>query len=45
MKKELDLAIARHMGVHELAVMAHYRPTLAEIWTYPAADLAARILA
>jgi hypothetical protein len=31
------------MTVHELAVMPHYHPTLAEIWTYPAESLAEQI--
>jgi len=29
--------------VHELAAMPHYHPTLAEIWTYPAEELAAQV--
>jgi hypothetical protein len=28
-----------------LAAMPHYHPTLAEIWTYPAAELAEKIAA
>ena len=32
------------MTVHELAAMPHYHPTLAEIWTYPAEELAEKIL-
>ena len=32
----------KHMSVQELATMPHYHPTLAEIWTYPAEELAAR---
>jgi len=28
---------------YELAVMPHYHPTLAEIWTYPAEELAGQI--
>ncbi|HEX7469811.1 MAG TPA: hypothetical protein VF437_03620 [Verrucomicrobiae bacterium] len=31
------------MAVHELAAMPHYHPTLAEIWTYPAEELAEKI--
>ena len=31
------------MTVHELAAMPHYHPTLAEIWTYPAEELADQI--
>jgi pyruvate/2-oxoglutarate dehydrogenase complex dihydrolipoamide dehydrogenase (E3) component len=37
---EIVAAMARRMTVHELAVMPHYHPTLAEIWTYPAEELA-----
>ncbi|MBI3879485.1 MAG: dihydrolipoyl dehydrogenase [Verrucomicrobia bacterium] len=33
-------AMARRMTVRELAAMPHYHPTLAEIWTYPAEELA-----
>jgi pyruvate/2-oxoglutarate dehydrogenase complex dihydrolipoamide dehydrogenase (E3) component len=40
---EIVAAMAKHMTVHELAVMPHYHPTLAEIWTYPAEELAAQI--
>jgi len=31
------------MTVHELAAVPHYHPTLAEIWTYPAEELALEI--
>jgi len=37
---EINAAMAKRMTVHELAVMPHYHPTLAEIWTYPAEELA-----
>ena len=40
---EIIAAMAKRMTVHELAVMPHYHPTLAEIWTYPAEVLAAKI--
>ena len=40
---EIVAAMAKDMTVHELAVMPHYHPTLAEIWTYPAEELAAQI--
>lgn len=40
---EIIAAMTRRMTVHELAVMPHYHPTLAEIWTYPAEELAAQI--
>jgi dihydrolipoamide dehydrogenase len=36
-------AMAKHMTVRELAAMPHYHPTLAEIWTYPAEELAEKI--
>ena len=42
---EIITAMAKRMTVQELAVMPHYHPTLAEIWTYPAEELAARIQA
>jgi pyruvate/2-oxoglutarate dehydrogenase complex dihydrolipoamide dehydrogenase (E3) component len=37
---EIAAAMAKRMTVKELAVMPHYHPTLAEIWTYPAEELA-----
>jgi len=40
---EIVAAMAKRMKVHELAAMPHYHPTLAEIWTYPAEELAAQI--
>ncbi|HTY88836.1 MAG TPA: dihydrolipoyl dehydrogenase [Candidatus Acidoferrum sp.] len=40
---EIAAAMAKRMTVHELAAMPHYHPTLAEIWTYPAEELAAEI--
>ena len=40
---EIITAMANRMTVHELATTPHYHPTLAEIWTYPAEELAARI--
>ncbi len=40
---EITVALARRMTVHELAAVPHYHPTLAEIWTYPAEELAAQI--
>ena len=38
---EIIAAMAKRMTVRELAAMPHYHPTLAEIWTYPAEELAA----
>jgi pyruvate/2-oxoglutarate dehydrogenase complex dihydrolipoamide dehydrogenase (E3) component len=40
---EIVAAMAKHMTVKELAGMPHYHPTLAEIWTYPAEELAEKI--
>ncbi len=40
---EIVAVMAKRMTVHELAAMPHYHPTLAEIWTYPAEELAERI--
>jgi pyruvate/2-oxoglutarate dehydrogenase complex dihydrolipoamide dehydrogenase (E3) component len=40
---EIIAAMHKRMTVFELAAMPHYHPTLAEIWTYPAEELAARI--
>ncbi|MGB7767255.1 MAG: FAD-dependent oxidoreductase, partial [Verrucomicrobiia bacterium] len=40
---EIVVAMAKRMAVHELAATPHYHPTLAEIWTYPAEELAGQI--
>ncbi|HTJ01015.1 MAG TPA: NAD(P)/FAD-dependent oxidoreductase [Dongiaceae bacterium] len=40
---EINVAMAKRMTVHEFAVVPHYHPTLAEIWTYPAEELAEKI--
>jgi pyruvate/2-oxoglutarate dehydrogenase complex dihydrolipoamide dehydrogenase (E3) component len=40
---EIVAAMSMRMTVHELAAMPHYHPTLAEIWTYPAEELAEKI--
>jgi pyruvate/2-oxoglutarate dehydrogenase complex dihydrolipoamide dehydrogenase (E3) component len=40
---EIVTAMAKCMTVHELAATPHYHPTLAEIWTYPAEELAEKI--
>jgi pyruvate/2-oxoglutarate dehydrogenase complex dihydrolipoamide dehydrogenase (E3) component len=37
---EIVAAMRGGLTVEELAVMPHYHPTLAEIWTYPAEELA-----
>ena len=41
---ELIAAMHKRMTVRELATMPHYHPTLAEIWTYPAEELADKIV-
>ncbi|HZR17144.1 MAG TPA: dihydrolipoyl dehydrogenase [Verrucomicrobiae bacterium] len=40
---EIVAAMHKRMTVQELAAMPHYHPTLAEIWTYPADDLAEQV--
>jgi pyruvate/2-oxoglutarate dehydrogenase complex dihydrolipoamide dehydrogenase (E3) component len=40
---EIIAAMHQRMTVHELAAMPHYHPTLAEIWTYPAEELAGKV--
>jgi pyruvate/2-oxoglutarate dehydrogenase complex dihydrolipoamide dehydrogenase (E3) component len=40
---EIVAAMHARMTVHQLAAMPHYHPTLAEIWTYPAEELADQI--
>jgi len=40
---EISVAMANRMTVHEFAATPHYHPTLAEIWTYPAEELADQI--
>ena len=40
---EIIAAMHKRMTVHELAAMPHYHPTLAEIWTYPAEELAGQV--
>jgi dihydrolipoamide dehydrogenase len=42
---EIIAAMHKRMTVQELAAMPHYHPTLAEIWTYPAEELAAQVSA
>jgi pyruvate/2-oxoglutarate dehydrogenase complex dihydrolipoamide dehydrogenase (E3) component len=37
---EIIAAMSHRMTARELALLPHYHPTLAEIWTYPAAALA-----
>ncbi len=40
---EIVAAMSKRMTVHELAAMPHYHPTLAEIWSYPAEELAEKV--
>ncbi|MBE7504468.1 MAG: NAD(P)/FAD-dependent oxidoreductase [Verrucomicrobiales bacterium] len=40
---EIVVAMHGRMTVGQLASLPHYHPTLAEIWTYPAEQLASRI--
>jgi len=40
---EIVAAMHSRMTVRDLAAMPHYHPTLAEIWTYPAEELADQI--
>ena len=42
---ELTAALAKRMTAAELAALPHYHPTLAEIWTYPAEELAEQVAA
>jgi pyruvate/2-oxoglutarate dehydrogenase complex dihydrolipoamide dehydrogenase (E3) component len=37
---EIGVAMAARMTARQLAAVPHYHPTLAEIWTYPAEELA-----
>ena len=36
----MTVALARRMTTGEFAALPHYHPTLAEIWTYPAEEIA-----
>jgi dihydrolipoamide dehydrogenase len=40
---EIIAAMHKRMTVQELSAMPHYHPTLAEIWTYPAEELAGQV--
>jgi pyruvate/2-oxoglutarate dehydrogenase complex dihydrolipoamide dehydrogenase (E3) component len=40
---EIVAAMAGRLTVHQFANMPHYHPTLAEIWSYPAEELAEKI--
>ena len=37
---EIVVAMAFHATANQLAKVPHYHPTLSEIWTYPAEDIA-----
>lgn len=39
---EIVVAMAFHATAAQLAAIPHYHPTLSEIWTYPAEEIAAR---
>ena len=40
---EIVAAMHKRMTAQELATMPHYHPTLAEIWTYPAEEIAGQL--
>jgi pyruvate/2-oxoglutarate dehydrogenase complex dihydrolipoamide dehydrogenase (E3) component len=40
---EIVVAMAGRMTVHQFVAIPHYHPTLSEIWTYPAEELALQI--
>jgi pyruvate/2-oxoglutarate dehydrogenase complex dihydrolipoamide dehydrogenase (E3) component len=40
---EIVVAMAGRFTVQQFAAIPHYHPTLAEIWTYPAEDLAGQV--
>lgn len=40
---EIVVAMAFHATAAQLAVIPHYHPTLSEIWTYPAEEIADRL--
>jgi pyruvate/2-oxoglutarate dehydrogenase complex dihydrolipoamide dehydrogenase (E3) component len=40
---EIIVAMGARLTVRQLATLPHYHPTLAEIWTYPAEELAEKI--
>jgi pyruvate/2-oxoglutarate dehydrogenase complex dihydrolipoamide dehydrogenase (E3) component len=40
---EVTVALSRRMTAGELAAVPHYHPTLAEIWTYPAEEIAEQV--
>jgi pyruvate/2-oxoglutarate dehydrogenase complex dihydrolipoamide dehydrogenase (E3) component len=40
---EIVMVMAKRITVHKLATTLHYHPTLAQIWIYPAEELAAQV--
>ncbi len=42
---EIIAAMLKRMTAQELASMPHYHPTLSEIWTYPAEEIAEKVAA
>jgi pyruvate/2-oxoglutarate dehydrogenase complex dihydrolipoamide dehydrogenase (E3) component len=42
---EIAVAMAQRLTVHQFLAVPHYHPTLAEIWSYPAEELAGRVQA
>jgi pyruvate/2-oxoglutarate dehydrogenase complex dihydrolipoamide dehydrogenase (E3) component len=42
---EIVVAMAFHATAGALALIPHYHPTLAEIWTYPAEEIAEKVTA
>jgi len=42
---EIVVAMAFHSTAGQLALVPHYHPTLSEIWTYPAEEIAEKIMA
>jgi pyruvate/2-oxoglutarate dehydrogenase complex dihydrolipoamide dehydrogenase (E3) component len=42
---EIVVAMAFHATAGQLALVPHYHPTLSEIWTYPAEEIADKLKA
>jgi pyruvate/2-oxoglutarate dehydrogenase complex dihydrolipoamide dehydrogenase (E3) component len=40
---EIVVAMAFHATTGQLALVPHYHPTLSEIWTYPAEEIAEKV--
>jgi pyruvate/2-oxoglutarate dehydrogenase complex dihydrolipoamide dehydrogenase (E3) component len=41
---EVVMAMSYHATVREFAAVPHYHPTLSEIWTYPAEEIADQVV-